>query len=96
MIYFPLSGLEDAMTRLPCHRVRRFFLLRRARQGLLHFFNGTPTAIVLDLDRDEEDVLDWIGLPALGDGDLAWFDLATRPITPEVGLELPDQANPPQ
>ncbi len=86
LLYFPLSGLGDAMTRLPGHRVRRFFLLRRGRQGQLHFFNGTPTAIVLDLDRDEEPVLAWIGLPALRDGESAWFDLATRPA--EFGLPL--------
>jgi len=75
MIYFPLAGLEEQMTRLPGHRVRRFFLLRGGRQGRLHFFNGTPTAIVLDLDRDEQEVLNWIGLP---DGEAAWFDIAAR------------------
>jgi hypothetical protein len=79
MIYFPLAGLGEQLTRLPGHRVRRFFLLRRERQGRLHFFNGAPTAIVLDLDRDEPAVLKWIGLPALHDGEAAWFDLAARP-----------------
>lgn len=83
MIYFPLAGLEDDLTRLPGHRIRRFFLLRNGRQGRLHFFNGTPTAIVLDLDRDEPYVLNWIGLPALSDGESAWFDLAARPADPE-------------
>jgi hypothetical protein len=83
MIYFPLAGLRDDLTRLPGHRVRRFFLLRGGRQGRLHFFNGTPTAIVLDLDRDEPDVLNWIGLPVLGDGEAAWFDLAARTVQPE-------------
>jgi hypothetical protein len=96
MIYFPLGGLEDAVTRLPGHRVRRFFLLRHGRQGRLHFFNGTPTAIVMDLDRDERAVLDWIGLPALRDGESAWFDLASRPAEPEVGATLPEQRTPPQ
>jgi hypothetical protein len=79
MIYFPLAGLEAQLTRLPGHRVRRFFLLRGGRQGRLHFFNGTPTSIVLDLDRDEQEVLNWIGLPALHDGEAAWFDIAARP-----------------
>jgi hypothetical protein len=83
MIYFPLAGLRDDLTRLPDHRVRRFFLVRGGRQGRLHFFNGTPTAIVLDLDRDEPYVLNWIGLPALADGETAWFDLAARPASPE-------------
>jgi hypothetical protein len=86
MIYFPLAGLEDDLTRLPGHRVRRFFLHRGGRQGRLHFFNGSPTAIVLDLDRDEQHVLNWIGLPALREGESAWFDLAARPAEPKGGL----------
>jgi hypothetical protein len=81
MIYFPLAGLEDHLTRLPGHRVRRFCLRRTDRQGRLHFLDGTPTAIVLDLDRDDARVLDWIGLPTLRDGESGWFDLAAR--TPE-------------
>src|SRR5262245_44838143 len=85
MTYFPLAGLADDLTRLPGHRVRRFFLLREGRQGRLHFFNGTPTAVVLDLDRDERHVLDWAGLTALGDGEAAWFDLAARPKGPDEG-----------
>jgi hypothetical protein len=84
IIYFPLAGLEDELTRLPGYRVRRFFLHRSDRQGRLHFFNGTPTAIVLDLDRDEQYVLNWIGLTTLRDGESAWFDLAARPAEPEV------------
>ena len=60
MIDFPLAGIEDDLTRLPGHRVRRFYLLREGRQGRLHFFNGIPTAVVLDLDRDEQHVLEWL------------------------------------
>jgi len=84
LLYFPLAGLEERLTRLGGYRVRRFFLLRSGQQGLLHFFNGTPTAIVLDLDRDEPQVLSWIGLPDLRDGEAGWFDLAARPV-PAVG-----------
>jgi hypothetical protein len=84
LIYFPLAGLEDDLTRLPGHRVRRFYLLREGRQGRLHFFNGTPTAIVFDLDRDEQIALDWIGLSALREGESAWFDLAARPAEPNA------------
>ena len=79
LVYYPLAGLEDALTRVPGHRVRRFFLLRGGRHGRLHFFNGAPTGIVLDLDRDEPQVLNWIGLPSLRDGEAGWFDLAARP-----------------
>jgi hypothetical protein len=81
MIYVPKSGLDDGLTRLPGHRVRRFFLRREGRLGRLHFFNGTPTSVVLDLDRDERPVLDWIGLPELRDGESGWFDLAAHPVT---------------
>ncbi|MBY0231962.1 MAG: hypothetical protein K2W96_21980 [Gemmataceae bacterium] len=78
LLCFPLTGREDALTRLAGHRVRRFFLLREGRQGRLHFLDGTPTSVVLDLDRDEPAVLEWIGLPALQQGEAGWFDLAAR------------------
>jgi hypothetical protein len=83
MVCLPLGGLEADLTRLPGARVRRFFLERRGRQGRLHFLNGTPTAITFDLDRDERPVLEFIGLPALVEGQRQWLDLAARlPRTP--------------
>ncbi len=80
LIVFPLPDREASLTRLPGHRVRRFFLQRDGRQGRLHFLDGTPTTVVFDLDRDEAPVLHWIGLPALDDGEREWFDLAARPV----------------
>jgi hypothetical protein len=82
------------LTRLPGHRVRRFCLCRSGRQGRLHFLDGTPTTILLDLDCDEPHVLWWIGLPGLGDGDAGWFDLAACSVeradtSPEVPCKLP-------
>ena len=44
--------------------------------------DGTPTTIVLDLDRDEPQLLQWFGLPDLGDGESGWFDLAARSVEP--------------
>jgi hypothetical protein len=78
MLCFPLGGREADLTRLAGARVRRFFLERRGRQGRLHFLDGTPTAITFDLDRDEEPVLVFIGLPALAEGQRQWLDLAVR------------------
>jgi hypothetical protein len=82
MLCFPLADAEDPLTRLPGHRVRRFSLQRQGRQGRLYFLDGTPTTIVLDLDRDEAAVLHWIGLSTLRDGGCQWFDLAARPAEP--------------
>ncbi len=82
LLCIPLAGSQDSLTRLPGHRVRRFCLRRSGRQRRLHFLDGTPTAILLDLDCDEPDVLDWIGLPGLGDGDSGWFDLAACTVVP--------------
>jgi hypothetical protein len=76
LIYFPLSGIEDDLHRVPGHRVRRFFIERRGQLGRIHFMNGTPTTVTFDLCRDESRVLNWIGLPALEDGDRQWFDVA--------------------
>jgi hypothetical protein len=76
LICFPLPGREADMTRLPGHRVRRFYLERTGPLGRVHFLDGTPTAVVFEADRDEARVLHWIGLPQLGDGERQWFDLA--------------------
>ena len=80
LLCFPLADIEASITKLSGHRVRRFALQRHGRQGQLYFLDGTPTTIVLDLDRDEPPVLHWIGLPALLDGERQWFDLAARPV----------------
>src|SRR5262249_30096741 len=68
ILCFPLAGLEDPLTRLPGHRVRRFFLQRSGSEGRLHFLDGTPTAMTFELGRDDARVLHWLGLPALPDG----------------------------
>jgi hypothetical protein len=77
------SDRQAPFNRLPGHRVRRLCLRRTGRQGCLHFLDGTPTTIVLDLDRDEPRLLDWFGLPDLGDGESRWFDLAARGVAIE-------------
>jgi hypothetical protein len=77
---FPLQSREDNLTRLPGCRVRRFFLERTGPHGRIHFLDGTPTAAVFDLHRDEPEVLHWIGLPDLPDGGRLWLDLAARPV----------------
>ena len=62
--------------------MRRFYIERTGRQGRLHFMDGTPTAIVLEIGRDEAAVLHWICLTQLRDGESQWFDLAAHSVTP--------------
>jgi hypothetical protein len=76
LIYLPLASLEDELTRIPGHRVRRFYMERQGTVGRIHFMNGTPTTITFDLNRDESRVLHWVGLPGLRDGEQQWFDVA--------------------
>lgn len=83
LIFFPLGDREDNLTRIPGHRVRRFFLKREGRKGRVHFLDGTPTETVFELDRDEPRVLEWTGLPNLREGDEQWFDLAARALDQE-------------
>jgi hypothetical protein len=99
----PLGGAEEALTRLPGSRVRRLFLERSGSRGRLHFLDGTPTALVFDLARDDPCVLDWIGLATLGDGQRQWLDLAARTVestlTPQLHLTpaaagVPDEKPP--
>jgi hypothetical protein len=85
MTFYPLAGIEDDLTRLPGRRIRRFFLKRQGRRATLHFLDGTPTAVGLDLDRDEPRVLEWAGCSALRDGETAWFDLAARAVDADDG-----------
>lgn len=80
LICMPLRDMDDNLTRLPGHRVRRFFLERQGKVGRIHFLDGTPTAAVFEIERDEPKVLHWIGLPNLRDGDRQWFDLAASPV----------------
>lgn len=82
LVCFPLSSREDRLTRLPGLRVRRFMLKREGRQGRVHFVDGTPTAAVFEIGRDEKRVLDWIGLSSLREGGEQWFDLTARAVEP--------------
>ena len=85
LICFPLRGRDDALTRLPGHRVRRFFLERQGRTGRMHFLDGTPTDAIFQIGRDERKVLRWIGLAKLGDGERQWLDLAATAFVPHDG-----------
>jgi len=98
---YPLAGVEEPLTRLPGSRVRRLFLERSGSLGRLHFLDCTPTTLVFDLAQDEPCVLDWIGLPTLGDGQRQWFDLAARTVESAItaprhliagGVTLPSAA----
>ena len=78
LLCFPLSGREDPLTRLPGHRVRRFFVERQGNCGRIHFLDGTPTDTVFRLGHDEHRVVEWIGLAELQEGEQQWVDLAAR------------------
>jgi hypothetical protein len=78
LLCFPLSGREDPLTRLPGHRVRRFYVERQGNCGRIHFLDGTPTETVFWLGYDEHRVVEWIGLAGLQDGEQQWMDLAAR------------------
>lgn len=80
LVCYPLTSREDDLTRLPGCRVRRFCLERNGTSGRIHFLDGTPTAVVFDLHRDEWRVLEWIGLRLVGEGCRQWMDLAVRPV----------------
>lgn len=80
LVCYPLRGREDNLTRIPGHRVRRFFLKRKGNCGRVHFLDGTPTETTFEIGRDERRVLEWIGLLDLGEGDDMWFDLAARTV----------------
>ena len=79
-MFLPLSGREDDLNRIPGYRVRRFFIERHGMLGRLHFLDGTPTSIVFEIGRDEPRVLNWVGLPAMEDGETLWFDIAAMPV----------------
>jgi hypothetical protein len=84
LIVFPLPSNDAPLTRLQGHRVRRLSLRREGHKGRLYFFDGTPTTLMFDLDRDDPAVLHWIGLPRLHDGERQWLDMATRTVEPST------------
>jgi hypothetical protein len=84
LICMPLQGRDDNINRIPGHRVRRFFVQREGQTGRLHFLDGTPTTLLFEMGRDEPRVLNWIGLPAMADGEIQWVDLAATTIEAPV------------
>jgi hypothetical protein len=80
LLLFPLADPQGDMTKLPGHRVRRFYLERRGAVGRIHFMDGTPTEAVADIGRDDRRVLEWVGVTRLRPGERQWFDLAARPV----------------
>lgn len=88
LLSFPQETGRENMTRLPGRRVRRFFVERTGRTGRLHFMDGTPTAMVFDTEQDDEQLLHWLGLAGLGDGERSWFDIAARPLFENEGVPL--------
>lgn len=85
LVCLPLSGREDDLNRIPGYRVRRFYLMRTGLIGRLHFMDGTPTASVFELGRDDPRVIHWVGLNNLEEGEAAWFDIAAV----EVDVPIP-------
>jgi hypothetical protein len=55
-------------------------LQRDGQVGRIHLLDGTPTAAVFEMGRDEPPVLHWIGLTGVGDGEWQWLDLAASPV----------------
>jgi hypothetical protein len=56
--------------------------------------DGTPTTLVFDLEKDDPEVLSWIGLSGLDDGERQWFDLGAAPIASEYssnGVDPPSE-----
>jgi len=79
MKFFPLLAKDDSLTRIPGHRVRRFYLHKQGNAGRVHFLDGTPTSIVTLIGRDEIEVVEWLGLDAMVENEIQWFDLAATP-----------------
>ena len=80
LVCFPLAHREVDMTKIPGHRVRRFYLLREGKLGRIHFLDGTPTETVFEMGQDEPKILHWIGLTGLRDGEHLWLDIAARTV----------------
>ncbi len=90
MVLFPLDGRDDDLNRIPGHRVRRFFIERQEDCGRVFFMDGTATTMTFDCNRDEQVVLDWLGLSGLATGERQWFDLAAT----ELDVAIPDLIRP--
>lgn len=82
LLCFPLGSLEDKLTRIPGHRVRRFLLQREGDVGRLYFLNKTPTDAVFKMGHDDPRVLRWLGVSELPEGGCQWVDLAARATEP--------------
>jgi hypothetical protein len=90
LLCYHLETGKERMTVLPGHRVRRFYIERHGREGRMHLFDGTATAIVFHLDHDDPPVLHWVGLTELEEGERRWFDLTARCPAATPALDIPD------
>jgi hypothetical protein len=89
LVCFPLHDVEDQLTRLPGHRVRRFYMERHGQRGQLHFMDGTPTTILLEIGVDDRRIIDLFGIAEQRDGSRQWLDLAARMVDDSVPVGLP-------
>jgi peptidoglycan/LPS O-acetylase OafA/YrhL len=85
VLCFPREGRDDHLVKIPGHRVRRFCLVRWGHRGRLHFLDGTPTETTFEIGRDDDRVLDWIGINHVAEGGRQWVDIAAQ-ATPSVVL----------
>lgn len=87
VLCFPLQSRESHLIKIPGHRVRRFYLKREGASGRLHFLDGTPTETTFVIGRDEDRILDWIGIHDVEEGEVKWVDIAAQ-ATPSAALPL--------
>lgn len=78
VVCIPAEDRAARIARMPGQRVRRFLLKRQGRRGRLHFIDGTATDIEFVIGRDEDRVVEWVGLADTPDGGERWLDLTAR------------------
>jgi hypothetical protein len=91
LVFLPLAGRDENITRIPGHRVRRFYIERKGHTGRVHFLDGTPTVSIFNNLSDDPRILKWIGMNDLRDGEVLWFDLAAMeadtPVAPRLRMQ---------
>lgn len=71
---------NDPLTKAPENvKVRRFILQRDGNLGTIFFVNGVVTDVAFDMEKEEKEVLQWIGLDTLKDKEKIFLDIYALP-----------------
>ena len=73
IIMCDVQNIDKPVTRINNIRGRRFFMTTENKKSYFWLCNGIKTDLLFDLEKEEQEILDWLLPPQ--EGETKWFDL---------------------